>query len=177
MKETPGLIRIFNLQAAYSIFIGSLIILLLCSGLSQAQARKEAEKASPKEAVGEFSWEMPGRVSIYDLQFGPAVLQNNEWKFVSNGRTFHAGPAGERLTLMVRFAYKGSRADIPVKFVIKLSGSRQYEETVQLMGHQGLYSYRFTIHNPEDFVGNGSIYLYYGFSIVDVLDFTIMPRG
>jgi len=178
MRETPGPTRIFHMQARSWVFIGLLTICILWAGFSHAQTRKEsAEKRGTKEAVGEFSWEMPGRVSIYDLQFGPAALQNNEWKFISNGRTFHAGPSGERLTLMVRFAYKGSRADIPVKFVVKLPGSRQYEETVQLMGHQGLYSYRFTIHNPEDFVGNGSIYLYYGFSIVDVLDFTIMPRG
>ncbi len=178
MRQTPGSKKIFSLPVTSWIFIGLLVIPLLCNGFSHAQSRKEAtEKPGTKEAAGEFSWEMPGRVSIYDLQFGPAVLQNNEWKFVNNGRTFNAGPSGERLTLMVRFAYKGSRADIPVKFVVKLPGSRQYEETVQLTGHKGQYSYKFTIHNPGDFVGNGSIYLYYGFSIVDVLDFTIMPGG
>ena len=128
-----------------------------------------------RETAGEFSWEIPGRVSIYDLQFGPAVLKNNEWKFVDNVRTFNVGNFGDRLTLMVRFSYKGSRSDIPLKFIIKLPGTRQYEETVQLTNYQGQYVYKFTIHNPEDFLGSGSVYLYYGFSMVDVLDFTILP--
>ena len=118
---------------------------------------------------------MPGRVSIYNLEFGPAILKDSEWKFVGNSRTFNAGLYKDRLTLMVRFSYFGSRTEIPLKFVIKLPDSRQYDETVSLLNRKGEYTYHFTIHRPEDFLGSGSIYLYYGFSIVDVLDFTIVP--
>jgi hypothetical protein len=135
----------------------------------------DPKQPSQKESGGELSWEMPGRVSIYDLQFGPAVLKDNDWKFLGNSRTFNVGLFGERLTLMVRFSYTASRAEIPLKFVIRLPGSRQYEETVRLATRSGQYSYHFTIQRPEDFLGSGSVYLYYGFSIVDVLDFTIMP--
>jgi hypothetical protein len=135
----------------------------------------EAEAARDKGASRELSWEMPGRVSIYDLQFGPAVLKDNQLQFQGNSRTFHAGAYGGRLTLMVRFSYNGSRAEIPLKFIIKLPNSRQYEETVHLTSRRGNYTYQFTIHRPEDFFGSGSVYLYYGFSIVDVLDFTIIP--
>ncbi|MGO8881251.1 MAG: hypothetical protein ACLPVO_11205 [Desulfomonilaceae bacterium] len=123
----------------------------------------------------ELSWEMPGRLSIYDLQFGPAIAQQNKWKFLGNSRTFNAGLFGDRLTLIVRFSYRASTSDTPLKFVIKLPDSRQYEETVRLANRQGQFDYHFTIHKPEDFLGSGMIYLYYGFSIVDVLDFTIMP--
>jgi hypothetical protein len=123
----------------------------------------------------ELSWEMPGRLSIYDLQFGPAIAQDQGWKFLGNSRTFNAGLFGDRLTLMVRFSYRASASDTPLKFVIKLPESRQYEETVRLSSRQGQFNYHFTIHRPEDFLGSGMIYLYYGFSIVDVLDFNIMP--
>ena len=55
-------------------------------------AQKSVSKSSAKkEAGGELSWEMPGRVSIYDLQFGPAVFKNNEWNFVDNIRTIRRG--------------------------------------------------------------------------------------
>jgi hypothetical protein len=135
-----------------------------------------AEKPSTDES-GELAWEMPGRLSIYDLQFGPAVLKDKKWEFLGNNRTFNAAANPERLTLMIRFNYQGSRPKIPVKFVIKLPQSRQYEETVHLREARGHYAYQFTIHRPEEFVGSGSLYLYYGFSIVDVLDFTILPRS
>lgn len=118
-------------------------------------------------------WEMPGRLSIYDLQFGPAVLKDNRWQFLGSMRDFSAKDFADRLTLMIRFSYHGSREEIPLKLVIKLPESRSHEETVYLRNRTGKYIYKFTIHNPEEFLGSGSIYLYYGFSIVDVLDFTI----
>ncbi len=127
------------------------------------------------QVSGEKSWEIPGRISIYDLQFGPATPANKKWRFLGNIRTFNAGLYGDRLTLMVRFSYDSSRSDIPLKFVIKLPDARQYEKTVHLRNTKGKYSYKFTIHHPDEFLGSGSIYLYYGFSIVDVLDFTIVP--
>ena len=129
--------------------------------------------ATAKEAGGELSWEMPGRLSIYDLQLGPAVKKDGDYQFLGNIRTFDAKRYGNRLILMVRFSYYGSRSGIPLKFVIKLPQSRPFEQTVNLANRRGQYSYRFTIHNPEEFVGSGSVYLYYGFSIVDALDFTI----
>jgi hypothetical protein len=135
----------------------------------------KSQGANSKRDRGELSWELPGRVSIYDLQLGPAILKDNQWQFIGNNRTLNAGLYGERLTLMVRFSYSGSGSEVPIKFVIKLPGSRPYEETVHLASRRGNYSYQFTIHRPEDFVGSGSVYLYYGFSIVDVLDFTIVP--
>jgi hypothetical protein len=134
-----------------------------------------APGALAKEVGGELSWEMPGRLSIYDLQLGPAVNKDGDWKFLGNIRTFDASQYEGRLILMVRFSYYGSRSGIPLKFVIKLPQSRPYEQTVNLANRRGQYSYRFTIHNPEEFVGSGSVYLYYGFSIVDALDFTIRP--
>ncbi len=155
------------------------LILVACFLLTGAQTSpaKEAKEqdAGGKKDRGELSWEMPGRVSIYDLQLGPAVLKDNQWQFMGNNRTLNAGLYGERLTLMVRFSYNESGSDVPIKFVIRLPGSRQYEQTVHLTNHRGNYSYQFTVHRPEDFVGSGSVYLYYGFSIVDVLDFTIVP--
>ncbi len=160
---------------------GSLQILVLvaCFLLAGPQISwaKEAKSqdASGKKDRGELSWELPGRVSIYDLQLGPAELKDNQWQFKGNNRTLNAGRYGERLTLMVRFSYSGSGSEVPIKFVIRLPGSRPYEETVHLASRRGNYSYQFTIHRPEDFVGNGSVYLYYGFSMVDVLDFTIVP--
>jgi hypothetical protein len=130
----------------------------------------------PAKKTGEgLSWEMPGRLSIYDLQLGPAVKKDGDWKFLGNIRTFDASHYDGRLILMVRFSYYGSRSGIPLKFVIKLPQARPYEQTVNLANRRGQYSYRFTIHNPEEFVGSGSVYLYYGFSIVDALDFTIRP--
>jgi hypothetical protein len=132
--------------------------------------------ASADETPGrELSWEMPGRLSIYDLQFGPAIPQDHGWKFLGNSRTFNAGLFGDRLILMIRFSFRSSTSDTPLKFVVKLPDSRQYEETVRLTNRQGMFNYHFTIHRPEDFLGSGMIYIYYGFSIVDVLDFTIMP--
>ena len=152
------------------------VLWIFLAGTGELFAQKNPTKnSSKKEAGGELSWEIPGRVSIYDLQFGPALFKNNEWIFLDNIRTLDAGNFADRLTLMVRFSYRGSKSEIPLKFIIKLPGARQYEETVQLPRYEGQYSYRFTIHNPEDFVGSGSVYLYYGFSMVDVLDFTIVP--
>lgn len=143
--------------------------------LSLAEVRPKATAIKNKDLQSDFSWEMPGRVSIYDLQFGPAVLKDKKWDFLGNMRSFSAGEFKGRLTLMVRFSYKGSKADIPIKFIIKLPGTRQFTETVNLVNREGRYSYHFTIHNPENFIGNGSVYLYYGFSMVDLLAFTIMP--
>ncbi len=147
----------------------------------QNKPRPSKGAAGPSETdrgpsgAGELSWEMPGRVSIYDLQFGAAVLEKDQWNFLGNARSFNAGLYGDRLTLMVRFSYNASQTDIPLKFVARLPNSRQYEETVHLPGRNGQYLFPITIHNPQDFLGSGSVYLYYGFSIVDVLDFTIMP--
>lgn len=141
---------------------------------SQCVGAEGKESAVSETSTG-FSWEMPGRVSIFDLQFGPAILKNNQLNFLGHGRTFNAGLYGDRLTLMIRFSYNSTQPEVPLKFVIKLPESRQYEETIRLASRQGQYTYHFTIHNPKDFVGSGSVYLYYGFSIVDVLDFTIMP--
>jgi hypothetical protein len=134
------------------------------------------EKVPPeKDSGSDFSWEMPGRVSIYDLQFGAAVLKDKKWEFLGNTRSFNAAMFKDRLTLMVSFSYKGSKPDIPIKFMIKVPSARQYEETIHLTDSQGRFTYQFTIHDPENFIGNGSVYLYYGFSMVDVLAFTIMP--
>ncbi len=168
----------FQKMRFYKGFLGLAlaVLLIFLAGTGELFAQKNATKSSSKKEAGsELSWEIPGRVSIYDLQFGPAVLKNNEWVFVDNIRTLDSGKFADRLTLMVRFSYKGSKSEIPLKFIIKLPGARQYEETIQLPRYEGQYSYKFTIHNPGDFVGSGSIYLYYGFSMVDVLDFTIVP--
>ncbi len=170
----PQLQNFPRLSRKVALVLAALWLLLAVAGQVSAQ-KKVSKNSASKEAGGELSWEMPGRVSIYDLQFGPAILKNNEWNFVDNTRTFNAGKFADRLTLMVRFSYKGSKSGIPLKFIIRLPGARQYEETVQLPKYEGLYTYKFTIHNPEDFVGSGSVYLYYGFSMVDVLDFTIIP--
>lgn len=169
-------------------FVGFTILLINCLlvgstwAADQPAAKKPvvetAKKNAPKSdevPSHELFWEMPGRLSIYDLQFGPAIAQQGKWKFLGNSRTFNAGLFGDRLTLVIRFSYRASTPDTPLKFVIKLPESRQYEETVRLNSRQGQFDYHFTIHKPEDFLGSGMIYLYYGFSIVDVLDFTIMP--
>ncbi|MCX5860547.1 MAG: hypothetical protein NTW27_00255 [Deltaproteobacteria bacterium] len=155
-------------------------LFLLVAGMYFGAPFSSAKESDVKgvgvtEDAGRFSWEMPGRVSIYDLQFGPAVLKDNQLTFIGNGRSFNAELFGDKLTLMVRFSYNASQPEVPLKFVIKLPDSRQYEETVHLISRSGQYSYHFTVHNPRDFLGSGSVYLYYGFSIVDVLDFTIMP--
>ncbi len=146
-----------------------LIFLLILPGGAIAQ-----KQAGPIKD-NDFSWEMPGRVSIYDLQFGPAIYKDNQWQFLGNSRTFNAGNFPDKLSLMIKFSYTSSRSETPLKFMLKLPDSRQYEETVQLTGRRGSYTYQFTLHRPDDFVGVGSVYLYYGFSIVDVLDFTVMP--
>lgn len=144
-------------------------------GPAKPAVEAPAPPTSDSQSGGGLSWELPGRVSIYDLQFGAAVFKDNEWKFLGNARRFSASRFGKRLTLTIRFSYSGSRADIPLKFIVKLPDSRQYEETVHLSSRRGKYVYRFTVHRPTDFLGSGSIYLYYGFSIVDVLDFSILP--
>jgi hypothetical protein len=143
-------------------------------------ARDSSSDSNPTNEVKdhrktEFSWEMPGRLSVHDLQFGAAILKSGELEFQGNSRTFDAGAYGDRLTLMVRFLYKTSRSDRPIRLVVKVPNSRQHEETIRLEKGAGQCSFHFTIQRPEDFVGNGSVYIYYGFSIVDVLDFTIMP--
>jgi hypothetical protein len=151
------------------------LFLVLCfSGMVQG-ATPENNRDPVKKDSSELSWELPGRVSIYDLQFGPADFKDNHWQFLGTTRTFKAGSFGKRLTLMIKFSYSGSKEDIPLKFLIRLPNTRQYEETIHLTSRRGNYVYKFTIHNPEDFLGNGSVYLYYGFNIVDVLDFTIVP--
>jgi len=161
----------------FPIFALSLLALLVfVVSLSQSYAKETSTQSrETKKNRGEVSWEMPGRVSIYDLEFGQAVYKDNLWQLQSNGRTFNSGSCGGRLTLMVKFSYSVSQAEVPLKFVVKLPNSRQYEETVRLEDRRGNYSYCFTVHHPEDFLGDGSVYIYYGFSIVDVLDFTIAP--
>ncbi len=149
----------------------ALTLLWINQGVAQ-QTRADKEQ---KEGSGELAWEIPGRISIYDLEFGAATLKDNRMQLVGTSRTFNADQFADRLTLMIRFSYLGSRSDNPLKFIIKLPNSRQYEETVNLSSRRGNYSYHFTIHRPGDFLGNGSVYIYYGFSIVDVLDFTIIP--
>lgn len=122
---------------------------------------------------GELAWEMPGRLSVQGIQFGSASWKDKKWEFLGASRTFNASRHPERLTLMVKFSYSGIRPPIPVKLVLRLPQCRQFEETVNLRETQGNHIYMFTLHRPEDFVGAGSLYLYYGFSIIDVLDFTI----
>jgi hypothetical protein len=151
------------------------IIFMFCIMPLRSNAAAETEEEPSKKSTGEFSWEMPGRVSIYDLQFGPALFKDNQWQFLGSSRTFNAGAYPDKLTILIKFSYTSSRSETALKFMIKLPDCRQYEETVQLTGRKGNYTYQFTMHRPEDFVGSGSVYLYYGFSIVDVLDFTIMP--
>lgn len=125
-------------------------------------------------ATRELSWEMPGKLSIYDLEFGPALKREEKWQFLGNMRTFNTEQFDDRLTLLVRFAYAASRPETPLRFVIKLPQARQYEETVHLRDRSGEYSYKFTVHTPEDFLGSGSVYVYYGFSMVEAFEFTIV---
>ncbi|MBI5248216.1 MAG: hypothetical protein HY912_01865 [Desulfomonile tiedjei] len=150
-------------------------LLLVPLWLTPCAAQQSRIDKDRKEGSGELAWEIPGRISIYDLQFGAAALKDNRVQLVGDTRTFNADQFPDRLTLLIRFSYVGSRSDNPLKFMIKLPNSRQYEETVNLSSKRGNYSYHFTIHRPSDFLGNGSVYIYYGFSIVDVLDFTIVP--
>jgi hypothetical protein len=167
-----------RLRSSRSMFLLGFLIILATRVIGSPLntfAETEGKQPSEKEPGQEFSWEMPGRVSIYDLQFGAAVMKDKKWEFLGNTRSFNAGAFKDRLTLMVRFAYKGSMPDLPIKFIVKVPSARQYEETVHLTNPQGRFAYQFTIHNPENFIGNGSVYLYYGFSMVDVLAFTIMP--
>lgn len=178
MMSRSGRLRKTILTLVFAAALSTAVLALLNNEASAQQTGATAETLSrdPLKVDGaQLSWEMPGRVSIYNLEFGPAIWKNNTWEFVGNSRTFNAGLYKDRLTLMVRFSYFGSRTEIPLKFVIKLPDSRQYDETVSLLSRRGEYTYHFTIHNPEDFLGSGSIYLYYGFSMVDVLDFTIVP--
>ena len=120
-----------------------------------------------------LSWEIPGRISIFDLQLGPAVKNDDRWIFLGNNRKLSAAEYNTRLTLMVRFSYKGTRPDAKVRIVVKLPEARQHEEQLVLRNLKGEFSYAFTIHEPEEFIGNGSVYLYYGFNLVEVLGFTI----
>ncbi|MGB9617392.1 MAG: hypothetical protein ACP5M0_09710 [Desulfomonilaceae bacterium] len=136
-------------------------------------AEAESTDQSQSGTHGAFSWEMPGRVSIFDLQFGPAVYKNGEFVFQGDKRSLNIDQFPDRLTLAVRFSYHSSQSEVPLKFMIRLPDTRQYEETVRLPSRSGHYTYHFTIHNPRDFLGTGYIYLYYGFSIVDVLDFNL----
>ncbi len=125
------------------------------------------------QRTGEKSWEIPGRLAIHNLELGPAVLKDGTWHFLGDSRIFSAKEFDRRLTLMVRFSYEGARTEVPLKFMIRLPDSRMYEEQVVLTGHKGEYNYMFTIQHPEDFQGSGSVYLYYGFSFVDALNFAI----
>lgn len=153
----------------------SLLMLFVAFSVWGLKTDALGNEQEQRPAQGAFSWEMPGRVSIFDLQFGPATLKENELQFLEPRRAINASLFPDRLTLAVRFAYNSSQAEVPLKFLIRLPDARQYEETVRLPSRTGQYAYHFTIHSPKDFIGNGSIYLYYGFSIVDVLDFTILP--
>ncbi|MBI5569990.1 MAG: hypothetical protein HY914_08605 [Desulfomonile tiedjei] len=157
------------------VWIAVLACLCSVSGTGTALGQIDTESAKDKDGDAEFTWQMPGRVSIHDLQFGSAEWKDGRWEFLGNNRSFSAGVFKNRLTLMVRFSYMGSKPDTEIKFIVRLPGARHYEETVRLASRSGQFSYRFTIHNPENFIGTGSVSLYYGFSMVDLLDFTIMP--
>jgi hypothetical protein len=162
--------NLLKLNLNYSGFLAVLLIVIISAFPQPALSDDETTKPNH-----ELSWEMPGRVSIYDLQFGAGVLKEGQWQFLGHSRAFEVDQFKDRLTLIVKFSYRGSKPEIPLKFVLKLPDSRQYEESVTLTERKGNFSYQFTIHRPEDFIGSGSLYLYYGFSIVDVLDFTITP--
>jgi hypothetical protein len=160
-------------------WIVAAVLLILIPSAFGAEPTSPGEPSAKEDVgdeAGQLSWEMPGRLSIFDLQFGPAVLKDKKLEFQGNSRTFSAGDYPDRLTLMIRFKYSSTISTVPLKFVIKLPQSRQYEETVTLRDRKGIHAYTFTVQRPEDFVGSGSVYLYYGFSIVHVLDFTILPK-
>lgn len=150
-----------------------MIMLLAAPAFVCWGAEGESTDPSQSGSHGAFSWEMPGRVSIFDLQFGPAIYKNGEFVFQGDKRSISIDEFPDRLTLVVRFSYQSSQSEVPLKFMIRLPDTRQYEETVRLPSRSGHYAYHFTIHSPRDFLGTGYIYLYYGFSIVDVLDFNI----
>jgi len=173
INSMPWRFKGLLLMAGLSCVLLSATIASAVSG-EAAEQGDQAKRQSADKKSGEWFWEMPGRVSLYGLQFGPAVMKDNAWSFVGTGRTFNARQFSDRLTLMIRFSYTASRSDTPLKFIIKLPDSRQYEESVTLLNRKGQYTLHFTIHRPEDFLGSGSLYIYYGFSIVDVLDFTIV---
>jgi hypothetical protein len=169
------------ISVGHSNFVRRMVSVLFLAFVCVATASYAPAAENGSDAPGEkserkeLSWEMPGRISIFDLQLGAGVFRDNQWFFQGKSHSFNVKDYGERLTLMVRFSYNGSKAETPLKFIVKLPESRQYEQTVYLASRRGNYSYQFTIHHPEDFLGSGSVYIYYGFSIVDVLDFTIMP--
>ena len=58
---------------------------------SQTRQDNSARKTSSFDGRGELSWEMPGRLSIYDLQLGSAAFDEGDWKFLGASRTFNAG--------------------------------------------------------------------------------------
>ena len=72
--------------------------------------------------LGRYRAEYPSMICSSVLRFS----RNNEWSFVDKVRTMDAGKFADRLTLMVRFSYKGSKSEIPLKFIIRLPGARQY---------------------------------------------------
>ena len=121
------------------------------------------------------TWEIPGRVSIFDLQLGPAVKNDDRWIFLGNVRKLSAAQYQARMTLMLRFSYEGTRPDAQIRIVVKLPESRQHEEQLVLRNPSGEFSYAFIIHQPEEFIGNGSVYLYYGLDLLEVPGFTITP--
>ena len=167
------------------------VLALLLSNLFLIDLAETAELMAPKISGGDtlkkknrpqrifrpvnFRGKCQGDFLSMIFSLDQLLLKTRVGNFLVTAGTFNAGLFGDRLILMVRFYYKASTSDTPLKFVIKLPDSRQYEETVRLSNNQGQFAYHFTIHRPEDFLGSGMIYVYYGFSIVDVLDFTIMP--
>lgn len=159
-----------NNSTYLSVLVSALLIAqsIVCVG-----AQEETNGQTRSASHSGFSWEMPGRVSIFDLQFGPAAYKDGNLSFGQDQRSISVDKYPDRLTLAVRFSYQSSQSEVPLKFMIRLPETRQYEETVRLPKRSGHYTYHFTIHNPRDFLGTGYIYLYYGFSIVDVLDFDI----
>lgn len=152
-----------------------IVFLSLMAGASSPLRAMDYPDSPLQDETEAVSWQMRGRVLIHNLQFGPAMLKEKEWVFIDKTRTFNASAFQDRLTLMIRFQYRGVNPDTPLKFIIKLPAARPYEETVRLPDREGTYTYRFTIHEPAAFLGSGSAYLYYGFNLVSVFDFTIMP--
>jgi hypothetical protein len=134
-----------------------------------------APKAYGRETARNPFWEMPGRLAVHSIEFGPAVFKGRKWELLEDTRSVSVTRETGKLTLMIRFNYSAGYLPAPVKFSIKLPDARLYEETVNLNAQRGQCVYRFTVHNPEEFIGTMSIYLYYGVSIVDVLTFAIRP--
>ncbi len=141
------------------------VLLILAATWTFSQAKEKTEG---------LAWQLPGKLSIYDLQFGPAVVKDDTWTFSSHSRTYNVSNFPNRLALMIRFHYNGSRSGLPVRFIIRLPHTREFEETVHLRDRRGQYAYRFTIHRPEEFIGTGAVLVYHGLSLVDVLEFTIL---